>query len=390
LPDFKADVESKVTKTGMVHTNGYVSTINVEEFRTGRLDNCDRIKLRKEQTGFLEDFKLCAKWQPGKAPLAVIVVGLFSKADDKLAQHWQRMLYDTGCHVLCTDSLFRHDVTKRTGMGIPGNPKVEAEVLARVVNAVMDYRGEDGDREPVRPLISSVRLLGTSYGGEVALHLAMTNSARQWPVDRCLLLSVPVSMHSTAQAMDRFIKEDRPKFELSLFKLLDGYTPEHDPPTAKEESLIRAGIAYYFQAGLEDVINESEKRYMKGYRDRLKAEEEAEEARAGRPPAKKMSDWGNWNYNDFVELMAAPYWKTTAEELWKQGDLATLLADAPAYTQVVVSADDPLDKPEDLAALKARYSEPKLIVLPHGGHMGYCATRWLKALIEKTFKPNNE
>lgn len=385
LPDFRADVEERVTKTGLVHTNGYISTINVQEFKAGSLDDLDKFKLRKEQTGFREDFKVYTKWQPGKAPLAVIVVGLFGKADDKLAQHWQRLLYDAGCHVLCTDSLFRHDVNRRTMLGVPGNPKAEAEVLARIVNAAMDYRGEKGDCEPVRSRVSSVRLLGTSYGGVVALHLAMTESARQWPADRCLLLSVPIRMQSTAQTMDRFIKEDLPNFDLSLFKLMDGYTPEHNPPTAKEESLIRTGIAYYFQEGLENVVCESEKRYMKGYRDQLKAEEEADSG-TGRLRSRKMSDWANWSYGDFVDCMVAPYWKTTPAELWRQGDLVLLLADAPSYTQAVISADDPLDRPEDTATLKARYPEPKVIVLPYGGHMGYCGTNWLKALIEKTFR----
>lgn len=387
LPDFKAELEERVTKSGLVHTNGYISTVNTEEFPTEGLDDRYKIKLRKDRTGFREDFKVYAKWQPDRAPLAVIVVGIFGQADDKLGQHWQRLLYEAGCHVVCADSMFRYDSTKRTGQGVPGNPKAEAEVLAKIVEAVMDYRGDNGKLEPVRSRVSSVRLLGTSYGGVVALHLARTEAAQKWPIDRCLVLSAPVNMHSTAKIVDHFVKEDRPKFELSLAKLMGGYTPDKDQPSAKEESLIRAGIAYSFQEGLGDVVKESEKRYMKGYRDQLKAEEAAAQNRSGQPPAKKLSEWENWSFDDFVDLMAAPYWKTTPEEIWKRGDLATTLADAPAFAQVVVAADDPLNKPEDLATLKTKYGEPRLIVLPHGGHLGYCGTNWLKALISKTFKP---
>jgi predicted alpha/beta-fold hydrolase len=194
-------------------------------------------------------------------------------------------------------------------------------------------------------------------------------------------------MRSTAELVDQFKRVDLPKYEGDLMKLLDGYTPKNDMPSEKEEGLVRAGIAYIFYKGLKDVVKESEKRYMKGYRDKLKEEEKRIEKETGREPRPKMSEFKNWSFDDFVNRMAAPYWKISPDELWSYGDLAPLMDTAPAFTQVVISADDPLAKPEDIEALKQRFPEPKLIVLPHGGHMGFCGTKWLKTLIWKTFKP---
>jgi predicted alpha/beta-fold hydrolase len=64
-----------------------------------------------------------------------------------------------------------------------------------------------------------------------------------------------------------------------------------------------------------------------------------------------------------------------------------LLGEAPAFTQVVVAADDPLSRPEEIRALQQHFPEPRVLVLPHGGHQGYSGTRWLKSLLTQTFKP---
>lgn len=380
LPDFSQETEGRVSKSGLVHLSGYIATINVEEFPTEELDGGDSIKLRREVTGFKDEFKIRAKWQRGKAPLAVILPGLYGKADDKMGRHWQSLLYQSGCHVMCFDSIFRSDVNKRTGLGVPGNLKAEADVLAKLITLALDYR-KDKKSESVRSLITSVRLFGTSYGGALALQVARTEAAKQWPLDRCLAISPPPRMRSTAELVEQFQRLDLPKYGGDLMKLMGGYTPKDGMPTEAEEGLARAGISYVFGNALKNVVKDSGKRYMGDLRDRLQAEEQAN------PTKPKLSGWDNWTFEDFVDRMAAPYWKLKPDELWRYGDLAVSLDGAPAFVQVVLAADDPLAKPTDIQALKQRYPEPKLIVLPHGGHMGYSGTHWLKALIGQTFKP---
>jgi predicted alpha/beta-fold hydrolase len=229
--------------------------------------------------------------------------------------------------------------------------------------------------------VTSVRLFGTSYGGVLALNMIRTDAAKQWPADRCLAISPPVSMRATADLVDQFRKVDLPKYSDDLMKLLGGYTPKSDLATSSEEGLVRAGIAYVFFNGLKNVVKESAKRYMPDLQDRLEAEESAN------PSKRRLSDWGKWTFDDFVDVMSAPYWKTTPDELWRSGDVGALLDGAPSFVQVVVAADDPLSRPEEIQALKQRFPEPRVLILPHGGHMGYCGTAWLKALLTKTFKP---
>ena len=386
LPDFNAELEQKVTKSGRVHLSGYMATVNVMEFSAESLEGTREIKLKKDLTGFREDFKVRAKWHEGSAPLTVILLGVYGKANGKLGKHWQKLAYRFGSHVMCFDSIFRHDVNKRTLHGIPGNLKAEAKTIAKIVNLALDQR-EDKEGQPFRSKVTSVRLIGTSYGGTLALHLVQTEEAKSWPVDRCLAISPPPSMRSTAELVEQFRQVDLPKYGGDLMKLLDGYTPKNDMPSEKEEGLVRAGIAYVFNNGLKNVVKESEKRYMEGYRDQLKKEEKRIEEETGHEPKPKMSDFKNWSFDDFVNRMAAPYWKVSADELWSYGDLEPLLDAAPAFAQVVICADDPMAKPEDIQALKARFSEPRLIVLPHGGHMGYCGTKWIKSLIWQTVRP---
>lgn len=379
LPDFKEELETHVSKTGRVHVNGYISTVNAEQFNAERLDGGETIKLKRDQTGFKDDFKIRVKFHPGTAPLAVVMPGIFGKADDKFGKHWQAILYDAGCHVMCFDSLFRGDINKRTMLGVPGNLKVEAETVAKMISLILDSRLEkSGD---VRSKVTTVRLYGTSYGGMLALNVIRTEAARQWPADRCLVISPPVKMLSTAGLVDQFRMVDLPKYDADLMKLLGGYTPKSELPTTPEECLVRAGIAYVFFNGLKNVVKESAKRYMPELKGQLEAEE------LGDPSRRQLSDWGKWTFDDFVSRMAAPFWKTTPEGLWSCGDVDYLLGEAPAFTQVVVAADDPLSRPEEIQALQQHFPEPRVLVLPHGGHQGYSGTRWLKSLLTQTFKP---
>src|SRR5258708_3101690 len=53
LPDFKAEIESKATKSGKVHTNGLLATINYQEFPKRQPDTQEeRIILEPSETGF--------------------------------------------------------------------------------------------------------------------------------------------------------------------------------------------------------------------------------------------------------------------------------------------------------------------------------------------------
>lgn len=436
LPDFTKDVETVVTKTGRVHTNGLVSTINYKGFKTPKLAmDEDEIKLSKQVTGFRKDLELSVLWQPGKAPLAVVLLGFYQKKDHKLARAWQAYLYASGCHVLTFDSIFRHETNAALGHGVAGNLRQDAKAVLKLLGRFLEYQGEDVSTKP-RERITSIRLLGTSYGGIVALNLFRCPESKAFPIDRTLILSTPIRTLTAARQLDRFVREDRPRFEFYLLKLIDGYTPEKPEPASWEESLMRAGIAYEFQGDLEDAVKENEKLYLKGLLDEFKKRENEPamksryknliramkarhkqqlkdlERQFGDDEAskkafkkakkdmkvqqeieknaieKKMSDPEDWSFSDFVSHMTGPYWDKKATDIWSQADLEPLLKDTPSFVQAVITADDPLNLPEELKAIRGSIPEPKLLVLPHGGHLGYAGTKWIRALIVKFFKPD--
>jgi F0F1-type ATP synthase membrane subunit b/b' len=335
------------------------------------------------------------------------------------------------------DSIFRANFNEHVGLGVPGNLREEAKAVAKIIDTVLKFRPE---KETCRlgEKVSGIRLLGTSYGGILALTLLKQPQAQTWPVERTLVLSSPVRMQTAAERVDFCYRIDRPKFEISLVKLMGGYTPDASPPTPRQCSLMRAGIAYDFYDALGSILDKNEKIYMPGLFESYRASEEAAGLKAkieerlkelkdrqskemealkknyeqfGEDKQKKeefkakkkdleekqkveendakrrLSDPGCWTYKDFVEQMCAPFWKLKSEEIWAQGDLGTALQDAPGNVQVFLASDDPLNKPEELKALQAKFHSPKLIVIPNGGHLGYCGTRWCEELIKKFFAP---
>ncbi len=444
LPDYSEDVEATVTKHGRVHVNGLVSTINYKRFKKVEPAQKEcKIKLRKEETGFRRDIELSVFWQPHKAPLAVLLLGFYQQKDQKLARAWQTYLYASGCHVLTFDSIFRHETNAVLGYGVAGNMTEDAKAVIRLIQQFLEYRGAKKDfneGHPVCDRIEGIRLLGTSYGGIVALNLYKCAQAKEWPIDRILVLSAPVRTHTAALRLDRFQREDRPRYEIYLLKLIDGYTPERDQPADWEESLMRAGIAYEFQGVLENAVKENEKLYLEGLLNEFKKQEEdaaskskcetqvsamnkrhqqeLEDLReqfrnercseAHNEPLKekqkkaekeleikqqiekndvekRMSKPSDWNFTDFVNHMTSPYWELAPEAIWAQANLEDLLKDSPPFVQAIVTEDDPLNDPEELKALKEAIPAPKLIVLPHGGHLGYTGAKWIRAAIEQFF-----
>src|SRR5690606_4081181 len=98
-----------------------------------------------------------------------------------------------------------------------------------------------------------------------------------------------------------------------------------------------------------------------------------------------LSDVADWTFRDYVQHLLVPYWKLDHTILDQAGDLGVLLESAPNYVQAVVAADDPLNDPKELLALRKKIQDDKLLVLPYGGHLGFVGTRWGEQLILKFF-----
>jgi len=430
LPDFNAEVETKATKSGRVHTNGLLATINYSEFKKREPTAKEEKRLLPpEETGFLKPVEVRLWLQEKKAPLAVTLLGFGQPASDKLARAWQAYLYDAGCHVLSFDSLVRNNMNEATGHGVAGNFAEEARVCAKIIETVLALKTARG--RLIQEQTQGVRLLGTSYGGLLALQLLRLEQTRAWPVDRVLVVSTPVNMSTAALRLDTFDREDRPFFGImQLSKLLNGYTPKGDAPTPEEEALMRAGLGHVFHGDLTACAKSNVDRYDPELLDRLKAWEErpdqaelhndmvkglqksheaarkaleaTRESKDGKTyeqekkaleaqqktrmlvAKRRPSELAAWNFKDYVFLLLKPYWKL------KRGQsvavtLPDLLKGAPNFVQVVVADDDPLNDPKELEQAAKLCPAPKLLVLPHGGHLGFTGTKWTETLVGKFF-----
>jgi predicted alpha/beta-fold hydrolase len=436
LPNLEDETEKKVTKSGKVHVNGLVSTINFECFKKRQADgNEEVIHLTKEETGFGKEITVRLYRQSGKAPLAVTFLGFEQKATDKLARAWQAYLYECGCHVLSFDSLICNEMNEATCHGVAGNCCEEAVNAVKIINTVLDHTNPDAkegrDSRALRERVTSVRLLGTSYGGLLALQTLRQPDSKRWPIDRVLVLSTPLNMATTAKRLDTFAREDKPFFGVfKLMKLVGGYTPKEGIPNPQEEALMRAGIGYCFHGDLTSLAKSNIDRYVPDLLDRLhklennpnqsKMDEEMiktiedrqdEEMKALKEKYKdgdqheydkekdalkakfkiqKMvakrhpSDVDDWNFQDYALLLLKPYWKI------KYGTnnavtLDALAAGAPNFVQIFIAEDDPLNDPKDLEEARKKMPEPRLETIPHGGHLGYVGTHWAETLITKYF-----
>ncbi|MCZ7649204.1 MAG: GPI inositol-deacylase [Planctomycetota bacterium] len=435
LDEFSRETELRATKKGKVHVHGLVATINYKEFAKRKIE-ANSLKLPGQATGFKDSFEVTLALQPRPAPLAVILLGFAQEADDKLAKAWMHDAYGAGCHVVTFPSVFANGFNEASGHGVAGNVEAEAGAVARLVDALLKHR-EDG-KAALRERVTSVRLLGASYGGILALNLMKHPGSAAWPVDRVLVLSPPVSLCTAARRLDECFQNDLPLFGPSLIKLLDGFTPDENQPNAREESLMRAGIAYDFLGALEDILKSNERRYRPGMLNEFKARDEEPEARKAREKEARavkdrhelekkelkarfpqrdddekqklayedarrdledrqkvekeklkrtLGDSACWTFTDYLQRFCAPYWKKSPEELCAKGEIAALLANPPPYVEVVIARDDPLNEPKELDALCQKCAGPSLIILPHGGHLGFAGTDWVQKTVREMFKP---
>src|ERR1043165_3016387 len=168
LPDFQQDMEAHCTKSGKCNACGLLCTINFDQFEQRKLQNERKMIVPRANTEFREDIEVRTFWQPGKAPLAVTLLGFGQASDDRNARAWQYDLYHAGNHVLSFDSLIRNNMNRAIGHGVAGNILEEGRLTARIIHAFLATR-DPLTGEAIRDRVTSVRLLGASYGGNVAL-----------------------------------------------------------------------------------------------------------------------------------------------------------------------------------------------------------------------------
>ena len=332
--------------------------------------------------GFRREVEVHAIWQTDgrnrivRAPLAVPLLGIAGRNNDYLARLWQQLLYETGSHVMSANSSLSYDFNKASGHGVPGNLEADAQAIAKVIEAFLN-------RPEARDKVTEVRLLGSSYGGNVALYLARLSKEGKlnFPLGAVVVLSPTVSLHTTARILDDFYGQDFATYNYNPAKLAPLVrTPLVSPQVQVpfKPRMMRAGIGYVFHSELPRIVKKSDEMYHLGL---LEKYERADDKR-GEPRS--------WTFTQFVENMSFPYWQRkgavqSVDAFWSMGELKKLLPTAGENVFVYLSKDDPLNDPADVAALQAHFNPPLFNVLPGGGHLGYAKSQWTKKIVMNRF-----
>jgi predicted alpha/beta-fold hydrolase len=365
LPPYDFDIE-----------DGLYATITANSCDAPKVEDETKVKLAPE--GFRKDIEARVVWQAEPRPLAVLLLGLATRGKDKMAQLWKGYLHDAGFSVLTFDSPFLPAFSERSRHGVAANLVEEAKLVANLVDAFLKAPATQGR-------VTRLGFVGISYGGSLALNLARMAQEGRVPVrpERVLAFSPPVKLKTAARLLDKFYAEDRWSYTLADLAgdLLDHKPVPKGTPIPFTASEMRAGIAATFRIDMKDVLDFDDRFYKLGVlpkRGLYDAEYRRDVA-------------GAWTFTKFVEEACYPHWAErthlgSVEDLWAAGDLLRLLPACPDTVHVVEARDDPLNDPAELEALERVASPARLTVLPHGGHLGYNRTAWLKARVAKLFE----
>ena len=369
-------------KFDFAYSDGLYATITLaRRIEKPSINSGESIKLRSIP-GFQKEMEVRVLWQTegenrvARAPLAVPLLGISGRNKDDLARLWQALLFKTGCHVMTADSSFSYDFNKISGLGVAGNVEREAEAVGKVIEAFLNT-------PEARDKVSEVRLLGASYGGNIALYLAKLNAEGRlhFPLGVVVALSPPVSLRATARILDDFYGQDFASYNYNpnkLVKLIDTPVVSPQEQVPFQPRLMRAGIGFVFHSELARMVKKNDRMYHLGLLDKY--------ARTG----DKRGAARGWTFTQFVEEMSYPYWRQkdaveSVDTFWAMGALENLLPATRDNVFVYVSQDDPLNDPADLASLRARFKPPLLNVLPGGGHLGFAESQWTKQIVMNLF-----
>lgn len=317
--------------------------------------------------------------QSGTAPLVVVLQGLDGRAESNFGKLWPSIFNKAGYHVLTFDSTFTPAFIEISGHGVTGYLPAEAERIAQIIQSFT--------QNELKGKVGKIGVVGMSYGGLQALLLGQMATEGKLPFELSAIQAYapPLDLQYTGETIDKWFDEDRWNYTLAeLAGKFSGHKPGDDP-TEFSDSMLRAGIAAAFRLGLTDIVVRNDAMYKMNV---LPTSGNIYDEQYVRRNYAEL-----WGYSKFMKDMVYPYWSKklnigSMNDLVKPLEVKSLLRRQPPYSEVILAADDPFDRPEDIADLKAQASAP-VTVLPHGGHLGFVSAPWTKAKLLTLFKSND-
>jgi pimeloyl-ACP methyl ester carboxylesterase len=361
------------------------------------------IRDRNVRTGFVQPFpdrpipdvfwfdNAGVRWglmfQPGPAPLVVLIPGTGSSFDSGSTRELARVMYAAGLHVLAVPSPSHPNfIINGSEGGVVGRPPVDARDLQRVLElALAQVRRHVG--------VTEVHLAGFSLGALQAAWLAELDAReRRIGFHRVLLINPPVSLWRSAEILDGMLDrnvdpEDAQALRRLVDRLLQGfaeiYTREQDvnldgdflyrayealrPGDAALETLI--GIAFRFASA--NLIFTSDVMSHAGY--------------MVSPDADLQPDTSLTNlfihalrqsFARYIDGIYIPHFRASDPSFDKERAIAEAglvpiegFLRSDAQIGMITNRDDIILGPDDLTWLQAVLG-PRATVLPTGGHGG--------------------
>lgn len=360
------------------YNDGLYSTI-VTMLSIGAPEIKEQKKVKLEVPGWKKKFEARAILQDKPAPLVVVLVGVDGKADTpmgRLLPYW--LNHYLHYNVLSFDSTFRPNFEDCSRHGVSGCVPADGQAIAQVIDTFLKSKEVQGK-------VTKIGLVGYSLGALQTVALAQMAAQKKLPFELsgAVAISPPVKLKSTALILDDMYNKDRWKYTMvDMGKVFMTHEPvEAGEKIPFEVDFMRAGIGFIIREEFTEIVDKNDSIFRLNH-----LPDEQKDATVNRIEHARA-----WGFQRFVEVMSFPYWKEKGgykdvDSFWQANDLLKLMDGAPPYLRVIVAEDDPFNALEDTAELKAKGDPKRLVLIPHGGHMGYIGSAFTFGHLVQMFR----
>lgn len=183
-------------------TRGDIATVwggGMREFRASEDVSNDELRIKMPKY-FKKEFKTLLRVQPRKAPLVVIIPGVFSNSDDAVGKNSMKWFTEMGYHVLTLPNCWSKDFAKARPVYTDEYPFGEANVVLLATKYVIEKQiGEQN--------ITSVQIMGESLGALTAAVAYARDSKSKAPMFTAgaTLTWPPINLYSAMNKLDEMM-----------------------------------------------------------------------------------------------------------------------------------------------------------------------------------------
>jgi len=314
--------------------------------------------------------------------LVLLLSGTFGKADNPYSSDLARQLLNSGNNVIEMDSFFSTRFLTEIHQGAPGNLRNEAMLAGEVLSEFIRRTGSN---------VPEISVVGVSYGGAVAMQMALLDKAGQLPVKlaHVVSFSAPVSFRETMKRLDDY--ENLPYSYDTILPIVKAAKPGSRVPSDTSAEQLEKVIGRGFRLDLGQAVDTIDRLYASRIHPSPAAElsfESLGKANAGR--MEREVEAGAVSFQALFHFWVARYWLgkgavKSEDELLSYGELGEVLPQLGDNVEVILAKNDPLNAPGAATELEKIKTDAHLTLLPSGGHAAFVRTEPGRTVISRIF-----